>query len=235
MMTEMTTFQGVRDPYELLRRVERVLGASAGLACSFGPEDIVLIDMLRETAPSVGVFAIDTGRLHEETYECAQRVADHFGFTVRWFFPEREAVEDLERAKGLYSFRKSLAERHECCGIRKVEPLNRALADLGGWITGRRQEQSVTRFALDPVEPDAERPGVLKFNPLAEWTSQQVWDHIQRRGLPYNVLHDRDFPSIGCSPCTRAVRPGEDERAGRWWWEQPENKECGLHQAATRP
>ncbi|MCL4235378.1 MAG: phosphoadenylyl-sulfate reductase, partial [Deltaproteobacteria bacterium] len=203
------------------------------LACSFGPEDIVLLDLMHEVAPSLAVFAIDTGRLNEETYDVAQRAADFFGVRIEWYAPDRDAVERLERAKGLYSFRQSLENRHECCGIRKVEPLGRALVGRAAWITGRRQEQSVTRFGLNCVEDDAERPGVLKLNPLAEWTSAMVWTHIRERGLPYNALHDRGFPSIGCAPCTRAVAPGEDERAGRWWWETPENKECGLHVAAT--
>ncbi|MBZ0272712.1 phosphoadenylyl-sulfate reductase [bacterium] len=228
-MSNVASYKGIKDPRELLAAASRDFGAGLKLACSFGPEDIVIIDMLAQIDAPAGVFAIDTGRLPEETYEVASRVAERFGLRVEWYFPQRDAVERLEREKGLHSFRDSVENRHECCGIRKVEPLMRAIKDLPAWITGRRQEQSVTRFALPLVEADPDRAGVLKFNPLAEWTSKDVWEYIRERELPYNRLHDKGYPSIGCAPCTRAIEPGEDERAGRWWWERPESKECGLH------
>lgn len=198
-------------------------------ASSFGAEDVVVIDMLAQIRTDVRIFTLDTGRLHEETYDVMERVRVRYGVAIEAYFPEREAVELLERRKGLYSFRESIENRKECCAIRKVEPLNRALSGLDAWITGLRREQAVTRGSIDKVEMDTTRPRVLKLNPLADWTEQQVWDYIKRNDVPFNALHDRGFPSIGCSPCTRAVAPGEDVRAGRWWWEQPDLKECGLH------
>lgn len=199
------------------------------LASSFSMEDIVLIAMMTGIRPDARVFALDTGRLNEETYEAAEAVRRKFGIRIEWHFPDRAAVEALEREKGLYSFRESLENRHECCRIRKVEPLGRALAGLRAWVTGQRREQSATRGDLSVVEIDAAHGGILKLNPLAGWTGGQVVSFLRERDLPYNRLHDAGYPSIGCAPCTRAVTPGEDPRAGRWWWERPEQKECGLH------
>lgn len=199
------------------------------LASSFSMEDIALIAMMTEIRPDARVFALDTGRLNEETYEVAEAVRAKLGIRIEWHFPDRAAAEELEREKGLYSFRESLENRHECCRIRKVEPLGRALSGLRAWITGQRRAQSVTRGDLSVVEIDRNHGGILKLNPLADWTSEQVASFIRERNLPYNRLHDAGYPSIGCAPCTRAVAPGEDPRAGRWWWERPEHKECGLH------
>jgi len=199
------------------------------VASSFSMEDIVLIAMMAEIRSDARVFALDTGRLNEETYETAEAVRAELGIRIEWHFPDREAVETLEREKGLYSFRGSLENRHECCRIRKVEPLSRALSGLRAWVTGQRREQSVTRGGLSIVEIDAAHGGILKLNPLADWTGARVEAFLRERNLPYNRLHDAGYPSIGCAPCTRAVRPGEDPRAGRWWWERPEHKECGLH------
>lgn len=200
-------------------------------ASSFGAEDVAVIDLLSRVDPEhrVTIFTLDTGRLHEETYEVMDRIREKYGVRVVSYFPARESVEKLEREKGFYSFRQSVENRKECCGIRKVEPLNRALAGQDAWITGLRREQAVTRTILPKVEPDAAHGGMAKLNPIADWTTQQVWDTIREHQVPYNRLHDLNFPSIGCSPCTRAIRPGEDIRAGRWWWEMPEHKECGLH------
>lgn len=200
------------------------------LASSFSKEDIVLAAILSELRPDARVFALDTGRLNEETYEAAEAVGRKLGIRIEWHFPNREAVEELERGKGLFSFRDSLEHRHECCRIRKVEPLTRALSGLTAWITGQRREHGVTRSHLPLIEVDPAYGGILKLNPLAEWTTEQVDRFLRERALPYNRLHDAGYPSIGCAPCTRAVRPGEDPRAGRWWWERPEHKECGLHQ-----
>lgn len=199
------------------------------IASSFSLEDIALIAMTADVRPDVRVFALDTGRLNEETYEAAEAVRTRLGVRIEWHFPDRAAVEALERSKGLYSFRESLADRHECCRIRKVEPLARALTGLRAWITGQRRGQGVTRRELSLVEADTAHGGLLKFSPLAEWTDAQVRGYVRDRGLPYNRLHDAGYPSIGCAPCTRAVLPGEDARAGRWWWESPEHRECGLH------
>jgi phosphoadenosine phosphosulfate reductase len=197
-------------------------------ASSFGADDVVVIDLLARTIPDVRIVTLDTGRLHEETYEVMERIRRRYGMKIEAFFPEHDAVERLEKEKGWYSFRDSIESRVECCRIRKVEPLRRALAGLDAWITGLRRGQAVTRTAVAKVERDATF-GLVKINPLADWTEEQVWDHIRRHDVPYSALHDRGFPSIGCAPCTRAVRPGEDARAGRWWWEQPAQKECGLH------
>lgn len=199
------------------------------LACSFSVEDVVIIHMARELGLPVGVFALDTGRLNEETYEVADAITDRYGVEIEWFFPRHDAVEKLLRAKGPYSFRESLENRHECCHIRKVEPLGRALKGVGGWITGLRREQSVTRAGLAPIEIDELNGGILKINPLLEWSESQVWEYAKANSVPTNRLHKQGYPSIGCAPCTRAVAPGEHPRAGRWWWENPENKECGLH------
>lgn len=202
-------------------------GQRIALASSFGLEDVVLLDLLRRQAPAARVFAIDTGRLPEETYRVAE-AHRALGSRIEWFFPERAAVEALERDKGLYSFRGSVAARHECCGVRKVEPLRRALAGLDAWVTGLRREQNVTRADLRVVEWDAAN-GLVKVNPLARWSTADVWAWVRAHRVPYNALHDQGYPSIGCAPCTRAIAPGEPERAGRWWWESPEHKECGLH------
>ncbi len=199
------------------------------LASSFSKEDIVLMAMLAQIRPDARVFALDTGRLHEETYQAAEAVSRTLGVRIGWHFPDRAAVEELERTKGLYSFRESLENRHECCRIRKVEPLQRALSGLRAWVTGQRREQGLTRTDLQIFEIDEVHGGILKLNPLAGWTGEEVDAFIRERGLPYNRLHDEGYPSIGCAPCTRAVAPGEDPRAGRWWWERPEHKECGLH------
>ena len=198
-------------------------------ASSFGAEDVVLIDILTRINPSVKIFTLDTGRLNEETYEVMDKIRRKYHVTIESYFPEASKVESLERAKGFYSFRESIENRKECCGIRKVEPLGRALKGLDVWITGLRRDQAITRTTVQKIEPDTAHPGLVKLNPLADWTPEDVWAYIKKNDVPYNRLHDQGFPSIGCSPCTRSVRPGEDIRAGRWWWENPEHKECGLH------
>jgi len=209
-------------------------GDRVALASSFGAEDVVLVDMLVRLGSRPRVFAIDTGRLHEATYEVMDRIRERYNLAIEVYFPRSEAVERLEREKGLYSFRRSLEARHVCCAIRKVEPLKRALSELDAWITGLRREQSVTRTEVRIVDRDEAHGGIVKINPLAEWTEQQVWHYIRQHDVPYNRLHDEGFPSIGCEPCTRAVKPGEHPRAGRWWWESPEHKECGLHALQAR-
>lgn len=214
---------------EILRRGFAQVQGPVALACSFSVEDVAVIDLLSQLAPTTRVFAIDTGRLNEETYETAESVSQRYNLAIDWYFPECSAVEQLERDKGLFSFRESLANRRECCGIRKVEPLRRALAGLSGWITGLRREQSVTRDALQAIEVDPMNGGLLKINPLLDWSEAQLWDYAKTRRLPVNCLHQQGYPSIGCAPCTRAVQPGEPSRAGRWWWENAEHKECGLH------
>lgn len=214
---------------EILSRVLDRYGERAGIASSFGMEDMVLIDLAARTEKPFTVFTLDTGRLHEETYELMEKTRSKYGISIRVYFPEQEAVEQLVRDKGLFSFRESLDNRKECCRIRKVEPLKRALAELDAWITGIRREQSVTRADIPKAHEDAEHPPLIKFNPLADWTEAQVQQYVEDNKVPVNALHAKNYPSIGCAPCTRPILPGEDIRAGRWWWENPEHKECGLH------
>ncbi len=216
-------------PHEILRAGVEVAGGSVKLACSFSVEDMVIIDMIHQSGLAIGVFALDTGRLNEETYEVADALSERYRIRVEWFFPRQEEVERLLREKGPYSFRESLENRHECCHVRKVEPLSRALKGVAGWVTGLRREQSVTRSGLAPLEIDTTNGGILKINPLLEWTTEQVWEYAKSNRVPTNRLHSQGYPSIGCAPCTRPVAPGEHPRAGRWWWENPEQKECGLH------
>jgi len=215
---------------ELLAWADARFGDKAAIASSFGVEDIVLIHLAARHAPRLRIFTLDTGRLPPETYEVMEVMRKRYGLTLETYVPERTQVESLESAKGYYSFRQSLENRHECCGIRKVEPLRRALAGRAAWVTGLRREQSPTRTGVAPVEQDTTH-GLFKLNPLAAWTTEQVWHFVKENGLPYHPLHDRGYPSIGCAPCTRAVKPYEDLRAGRWWWEEAEHKECGLHVA----
>jgi len=216
-------------PQEILRWAIDTFSPRLALASSFGVEDVALIDMLSRLEPPTKIITLDTGRLPEETYEVMEQIRERYHVAIDSYFPNREAVEQLERERGFYSFRKSIDERKFCCHVRKVEPLGRALAGLDAWITGLRREQAATRTGVEVVEIDAAHGSILKLNPLAHWTEEQVWAYTRERKVPYNALHDRGYPSIGCAPCTRAIKPGEDIRAGRWWWENPTTKECGLH------
>ena len=217
------------SPQEILRIGVQSAQGPVKLACSFSLEDVVIIDMVQALGLEVGIFALDTGRLNEETYEVADAITERYRIPIDWYFPRHEAVEALEREKGLFSFRESLGNRHECCHIRKVEPLGRALDGLSGWVTGLRREHNVTRLDLQYIELDELNGGILKINPLLDWTEEQIQAYVQEHRLPQNRLLKEGYRSIGCAPCTRAVQPGEDARAGRWWWENPEHKECGLH------
>ena len=218
-----------KSPQELLQWAFEEFGDKIALASSFGVEDVALIDMMVKINRKARIFTLDTGRLNEETYEVMDRIRDKYGIPIESYFPDPQKVETLERTKGFYSFRKSIENRKECCGIRKVEPLGRALSTVEAWITGLRQAQSVTRADVAKVEVDVSHSNIIKVNPLADWSEKQVWDYVKQNQVPYNKLHDQGYPSIGCSPCTRAIKPGEELRAGRWWWENPEQKECGLH------
>jgi phosphoadenosine phosphosulfate reductase len=180
------------------------------------------------------VFTLDTGRLNQETYELIDQVRGRYKVDVEVMFPDSAAVEKMVREKGINLFYHSIENRKLCCNLRKVEPLNRILKTLDGWITGLRRTQAVTRGDLKKVEIDLGHGGIVKLNPLADWTTQQTFDYLKANDVPKNRLHDLGYPSIGCEPCTRAVKPGEDERAGRWWWENPEQKECGLHVHAKK-
>ncbi|MBJ6800142.1 phosphoadenylyl-sulfate reductase [Geomonas propionica] len=214
---------------EILRLGLEAAHGPVKLACSFSLEDVAIIELAKEAGLEIGVFALDTGRLNEETYEVADALTERYRIQIDWYFPKHEAVEKLEREKGLFSFRESLDNRHECCHIRKVEPLGRALQGLAGWITGMRREHNVTRTDLKAIELDQLNGGILKLNPLLDWSEVQLTQFVEQRRLPQNRLLKQGYRSIGCAPCTRAVQPGEDARAGRWWWENPEHKECGLH------
>jgi phosphoadenosine phosphosulfate reductase len=218
---------------ELIQWAMDEYGLKAGLACSFGMEDMVLIDMIAKLKGPITIFTLDTGRLHEETYEIMERVRSHYGFEIKTYFPDSEQVEKLVRGKGLFSFKESIENRKECCAIRKIEPLNRALAELDAWVTGLRRDQAVTRTETPKVLEDADHPPLIKINPLADWSQEQVESYIEKHKVPVNALHEKNYPSIGCAPCTRSIEPGEDIRAGRWWWENPEHKECGLHRGPT--
>jgi phosphoadenosine phosphosulfate reductase len=219
----------VTDARAVLEKALSLWHPRIALASSFSLEDAIITHILMDIRKDAVVFALDTGRLNPETYECAEALRRRYGLRIEWYFPERAGVEELERAKGLFSFRDSIENRKECCGIRKVEPLRRALSGLDAWITGLRREQSVTRTDLQAVEVDAANGGIIKVNPLVDWTLEQLWAFVHQHKIPYNRLYDQGYTSIGCAPCTRAIQPGEDQRAGRWWWENTEHKECGLH------
>jgi phosphoadenosine phosphosulfate reductase len=195
---------------------------------SLGAEAMVLTDIIWSHVPEIDIFSIDTGRLPEETYELLEKLERRYKRNLRVVYPDAEALEGLIKAQGINGFYHSLEARQACCRIRKVEPFKRAIAGYGAWVTGVRHEQSATRALAEAVEWDAEN-GLHKVSPILDWTEEQIWQYIRARKLPYNSLHDRQYPSIGCSPCTRAIQPGESRRAGRWWWEQPESRECGLH------
>lgn len=218
-------------PQQLLKNVARRFAAHQAAISFSGAEDVVLIDMASHLGLEIDVFSLDTGRLHPETYEYFETVRDRYGVQIELLMPEPDAVAKLVRDKGLFSF---YQDGHgECCGVRKIEPLRRKLATLDAWITGQRKDQSVTRTDV-PIEQEDQAfstadHSLIKFNPLADWTSQQVWAYIRQHDVPYNKLHEQGFVSIGCQPCTRPVGPHEHERAGRWWWEEATQKECGLH------
>lgn len=195
---------------------------------SLGAEDQVIMHMIASIDKSIPVFTLDTGRMFQETYDLLDSTQKRFGMPIIIYFPDKEVVEDMVRSKGINLFYESVENRKLCCHVRKIEPLKRALQPYDVWISGLRREQSVTRHGLNLVEWD-EMNAKIKLNPLIDWTQEAVWDYIRHHRIPYNILHDRGYPSIGCLPCTRAVEPGEDIRSGRWWWEQPEFKECGLH------
>lgn len=199
-----------------------------GFASSMGAEDMLLTDLILRHDINIEIFTLDTGRLPAETYDLMAKAEKHYGAHPVTWFPRHDAVEAYVRKHGINAFYDSVELRKACCGMRKVEPLKRALAGKRAWITGMRAQQSTTRADL-PLREFDETHGIEKFNPLSDWTEREVWVYIQTEGVPYNALHEQFFPSIGCQPCTRAISPGEDIRAGRWWWENPESKECGLH------
>jgi phosphoadenosine phosphosulfate reductase len=216
----------------LLRRIA-VEHAPAALASSLGAEDMVLTDLIFRDALRIEVFTLDTGRLHNETYALLDAIAARYGARLHVMFPRADAVEDYVNNYGINGFYSGVDLRKACCHIRKVEPLRRALAGKKAWITGLRRGQSAARQEVELKSYDSDN-GLVKFNPLTDWSHDEVWTYIRTHAVPYNQLHDRGFPSIGCAPCTRAVAVGEDVRAGRWWWEQGTTQECGLHTTKER-
>ena len=202
--------------------------APVALANSLGAEDMVITHLICTEKLDIENFSLDTGRLPPETCDLIARVREHYGVNLTVYYPRHELVEAYVREHGINAFYESVELRKGCCHVRKVEPLQRALAGKKAWITGMRAQQSATRQDL-PAQAFDEANGLEKFNPLADWTEKEIWAYIKLNDVPYNALHDKHYPSIGCAPCTRAITVGEDIRAGRWWWEQPESKECGLH------
>ena len=217
------------DAKEVLMKAVELIGIeNIALASSFSIEDQVLTHMLLELDKKSRVFTLDTGRFHQETYDVMDKTAKQLNFNYEVVFPDTSAVKTLVCTKGPNSFYESVSNRKECCAIRKVQPLKKKLSGLDAWITGLRRKQSITRSDLKKIEFD-KTFSLVKFNPLADWSEQDTWNYIEKNNIPYNALHDKGFTSIGCAPCTRAILKGEDVRAGRWWWENPETKECGLH------
>lgn len=224
-----------KSAHDILKWALDTFGTKMGLASSFGAEDVVIIDIMAQIDKSrAKVFTLETGRLNQETYDVMDAVRARYGIPVDAYFPDQKEVEEMIRSRGMNLMYESIENRKLCCEIRKVHPLNRALANLDGWITGLRRDQVTTRSTTKKIETDSSHGDIVKINPLADWSSDMVWEHIKKNNVPYNKLHDKGFPSIGCEPCTRAVMPGEDPRAGRWWWESAAQKECGLHFDPTK-
>jgi phosphoadenosine phosphosulfate reductase len=234
-LKELNHSLATAEPKQIMARV---LELFPNTALSFsGAEDVLLVHLASKLEPAPAVFTLDTGRLHPETYRFLEQVRSHYELPLEVLYPDHDQLEKLVRDKGLYSF---YEDGHEqCCGIRKVEPLRRKLGQLDAWITGQRRDQSPTRAEVPVIEIDAAfstpTHPVVKINPLANWSSQQVWDSIRMLEIPYNPLHERGFISIGCEPCSRPVGPGQHEREGRWWWEEATIKECGLHSGNNLP
>ena len=213
---------------DILQQIAEKYPISAAFSTSLSEEDQVITHYIFANNLPIRVFTLDTGRLFPETYAVLARTLERYGKKIEVYFPKHEGVEKLITEKGPSSFYSSLENRKECCFIRKVEPLNRALAGVECWITGLRAEHSENRKAMPMVEMDEAR-NILKIHPLTKWTTEEVKEEIKKHNIPYNILHDRGFVSIGCQPCTRSIKPGDDFRAGRWWWENTDKKECGLH------
>jgi phosphoadenosine phosphosulfate reductase len=216
--------------HEILKWGFEKYGDKMVLGSSFGAEDVVLIDMMCNINRNLTrVFTLDTGRLNQETYDLIDKIRKKYDIKVDVYFPNASDVEKMVANKGMNLMYESVENRKLCCNLRKIEPLKRALKQFDCWITGLRREQSATRNKILKIEVDALNNNITKLNPLADWTNDEIWKYIHENKIPYNELHDRGYPSIGCEPCTRAIMEGEDPRAGRWWWENDTHKECGLH------
>lgn len=218
-----------KDPREIIKWGLDFFGTDKiALSSSLGAEDQVLTDMTVKINPAARIFTLDTGRLPQETYDVISETMKKYGMKYEVLFPESGDVEEMEKSFGPNLFYESVEKRKLCCEVRKIRPLRKILSTLDAWICGLRKEQSVTRTGIEEIGWD-ENFSLAKLNPLANWTEKDVWEYIRKNNVPYNKLHDKGYPSIGCAPCTRAVKPGEHLRAGRWWWEEQEKKECGLH------
>jgi phosphoadenosine phosphosulfate reductase len=221
--------QDLKTPQEVLKWSLDNLHPSIAMASSFGAEDVVVIDMIMKINPKARIFTLDTGRLNQETYDVMDEIRQKYNMNIEVMFPDQNETEQMVRVNGMNLFYHSIGNRKLCCGIRKVHPLNKMLSTLDGWITGLRADQTEVRLKANRIEIDEQHNGIIKINPIIEWTWEQTWDYIKKNNIPYNKLHDKGFPSIGCEPCTRAIKLGEPLRAGRWWWESDSQKECGLH------
>ena len=219
----------LKTPHEILKWSLDNLHPRIAMASSFGAEDVVVIDMIMKINPKARIFTLDTGRLNQETYDVMDEIRQKYNMNIEVMFPDQNETEQMVRVNGMNLFYHSIGNRKLCCGIRKVHPLNKMLSTLDGWITGLRADQTEIRLKANRIEFDEQHNGIIKINPIIEWTWEQTWDYIKKNNIPYNKLHDYGFPSIGCEPCTRAIKPGETLRAGRWWWELDSQKECGLH------
>lgn len=228
LVQELNTKLSGLTPEDVLKYFLIEYKGKIALSSSLGAEDQVLTHMICDIDKNTKIFTLDTGRMFPETYKLVERTNTRYKVKINIFFPDYKQVEEMVNEKGMNLFYESVENRKMCCHIRKIEPLKRAFKDLDVWICGLRKDQSITRVNNQLIEWD-EQNGLIKINPLIDWSEQQVWDYIRKNNIPYNDLHDKGFPSIGCQPCTRAILPEEDVRAGRWWWEQPDKKECGLH------
>lgn len=217
-----------KSPTEILEILIDRFGEKIAFSSSLGAEDQVLTDMIVKVRPKTKIFTLDTGRLFPETYDLIDRTCQKYDINIHIFFPDPKQVEEMVNRDGINLFYKSVENRKHCCHVRKIEPLKRAFQGLDAWICGLRRSQSITRKDINTVEWD-EVNGLIKINPLIDWTEKQVWEYLNNNNVPVNPLHKKGYPSIGCLPCTRAIFPGEDVRAGRWWWENPDTRECGLH------
>jgi len=219
-----------KTPHEIIKYLSDVYKGKLSFASSFGVEDQVIAEMIAAAGGKIKVFSLDTGRLFQETYDLIQITRAKYKLDFDLFFPDPKDVENMVKSKGINLFYDSIENRKLCCHVRKVKPLKRALKGLDMWVSGLRRDQSDLRHNLKTVEWD-EKNGLIKVSPLLSWTEKQVWEYIKEKHIPYNKLHDKSYPSIGCLPCTRAVAPGDDVRSGRWWWENPMFTECGLHKS----
>ena len=219
----------LKTPQEVLKWTIDNLHPKIAMASSFGAEDVAVIDMMMKINPKARIFTLDTGRLNQETYDVMDEIRNKYSINIEVMFPDQNEVEQMVRVNGMNLFYQSIGNRKLCCGIRKVHPLNKMLVTLDGWITGLRNDQTQNRMSAKKIEIDDQHNGIIKINPIIDWSWELTWDYIKTNNIPYNKLHDKGYPSIGCEPCTRAIKPGEPLRAGRWWWETDPEKECGLH------